>query len=712
MRYGFEKSLVKISGAPSTTEQQNQSADKPLLGRIAQGLAGTGIATANLRTAKTMGSPDAVLYHGTSPSSAAAIMGGGPDPSVTGLDTRFSGFADRLNSKMLANAFNRHLMDAGLQPSDDLLERMTTAAREEMDLARSRGIQGFDSIAAIERGATKVLMGEGIAPDKIEQLMQKARPAMQEAGKRIYMAQTPRVTAMYGTPKSELEMIQGRLDEMATDPVAAAKKNLTTMLNVFTGGVVPEVTQTLDKMKYERDVKGLTSKAQSTDDVKLLMQAIRDQDPNTVRQELRRLNPSLTDKTISDITNKMFAGDLGVTFGVRAKRDNLKSLSDFPMVSGLLSVNPGIKHELAGFLPTFDPVNDLSVPESIPLKDFRSVDLLDNRTGTPFLRLDLPNKSDPISMGERLRALKRASPYAGVGLLGADLAQDAIFQKGTLTGRGIKAGVNKIRSLYTSPQEKKAAFSPSTLEGLREAGSALKLMAVPTAAIGATSVGAAYGYGKASDFIEKKLRTPEMVAFKEKERKKLISQGKDPRTADSLASAAARNVVLNLVAYPAILGGAAVSTALANPNRAVRLLSGKATTKDYTGGMLTALAGGIAVPTAMGRSEQSRVGKDISDMNILAMPLKGSKVDTAIRDRPYLAGLVDYPAAIALPALGAYAGKKHYSGDYVAGLRNLKHMFYNDRPVEGTLFSNLRKFRQEAKERRENDAFYEQASSL
>ncbi len=682
MRYGTVKQLVKLSAAPvQGATQSDQKEDKPFLGRLSQGLAGTGVATANLRTAKTLASPNDVLYHGTRPASAASILGAGPNPDVTGLDVRFSGYADRLNAQMLANAVNTQLMDAGLNPTSELLEELTDAARDEMAAARMRGIQNFDSVAAIEKGVSRVLAEKGFPSDQIQNLLEKARPNLQESGKRIYLAQTPAVTAMYGTDLTEGNVIQRKFRELQTNPVSATGKQISGILNVLTGGVVPEIKQSLDKFKYNSQIKGLTSQAGSTDDIKGLMAAIRDKDYGTIESELKRLNPNITPEQIENILGKVGNDGLGVTFGVRAKRDNLKSLSDFPFVSQIFSLNPGLKHEASSFVPTFDPINDLSVPESIGLSDFRSVDLIDNERGTPLLRYNLPNKSSAVTLGERMRGLRKASPYAVLGALGADLAQDAVFQKGLLTKRGLNAGVQKLKSMYRQPQEKQAAIRNSTRQGLQEAAKALKFIAAPTAAVGATSIGASYGYGKASDFIEKQLSTPEMIAFKEQEKQRLIAAGKDPRTAEGLAGVAARNAVLQVVSFPAGVAGGAISAAIANPKRALRFAQGNATAKDFSGAIATGGLGYLLTPTAMAQAEQIRMGKDISDSSPMAIPLRGTKVEKEVRERPYLAGLIDYPGMVALPLAGAYAGRKFYSGDYAKLLRQIKSGPYSDTPV-------------------------------
>jgi len=647
--------------------------DKPLLGRMMQGLTGTGIATANFRTAKTLGSPDTTLYHGTSPSSAAAILGAGPDPTVTGLDTRFAGFADRLNSKMLANAFNRHLMDAGLEPSEELLSKVTQSAREEMDFARARGIQNFDSIAAIERGATNALREAGVSDAKINEVIQKARPKMQEAGKRIYLAQTPAVTSLYGSKKNEAQMAGDVFKNIATNPGAQLMNTLKTTANALTGGVLPEVSQTLKKIQYERQVGNSTAQAQSAGDVKGLMAAIRDKDSRGIENEMRRLKPDISADDIRKIQGMAQDGSLSASFGVRANRANMSSLSDFPFMSGIFSSNPGLKHEFARYVPTFDPVNDLSVPESIPLQDFRSVDLLDTNSGTPVFRFNTPNTSSAITGAERLRALRKASPYAALGLLGADMAQDAVRQKGLLTGHALRAGHQKVKSFFGGPREKTAAISRSTVEGIRESGRALKNMAIPAATVGGLGVGSAYLYDKARSALLSKLDTPEQRAAQEKYKAKLIAEGKDPRSAESAVKTLAGQTAANIVAQPAAYFGALAAPIIANPGRAYRFLKNAPMTKgDLVGAGLTAAAGATAVPLAISMSENIRAGQDLSDQGIATLPLKGTKIEEIVRDRPYLASLASYPAVMAIPVAGAYAAKKHYSGDYATLLNALK----------------------------------------
>lgn len=660
-----------------SSKQQNEKPSpvdgegKPMLARIAQGLAGTGAAIGNLRTGMTMASPDTTLYHGTSPNSAAAILGAGPDPSVTGLDTRFAGFADRLNSKMLANAVNTQLMDSGLDPSNDLLERVTDSARKEMSLAREQGIRNFDSVAAVERGARNALLAEGMAPEKIDELLKKARPNLVDAGKRIYLAQTPAVTALYGTNKSELQMINDAVKQTQQNPLAAMGTGLKSMANVLTGGVAPELAQSASKFRYDQAVKGVGSDISGTADAQRLMAALRDQDFDTVEQEIRRLNPSLPQEAIDKIKDRASKGTLGVSFGVRAKRDNLKSLSDFPFISGLLSLNPGLKHEASRYLQTFDPVNDLSVPESIPLQDFRNIDLLDTADSSPLLRLNTPNaKSTAITAAERLRGLRRGLPYLAVGGIGADFAQDAVRQKGLLTGQAFRAGKNKLTSMFSSPQEKQAAiFRESTLQGAREAGRALKYLAAPAAAAAGTGLAASYGYGKASKFIEKKLESPEMLQFREEKKKQLIASGKDPRAAESMANAAARQAILAIASQPIGVAAAATTAAISNPRRALKLLKGDATIREGLGAVGAGYAGAVGTNMMLNRAEQVRMGTDISDQSPMYAPLRGSKLEKSLRENPEYAGLADFVPALALPALGAYAGRKYYSGDYSKILR-------------------------------------------
>jgi hypothetical protein len=691
MKYGTVKKMIKLSAAPTPNAAQPGQADgedKPILGRIAQGLAGTGAAIGNLRTGMTMASPNTTLYHGTSPSSAAAILGAGPDPSVTGLDTRFAGYADRLNSKMLANAVNTQLMDSGLDPSNELLERVTDSARKEMSLARRRGIRNFDSVAAVERGARQALLAEGMAPEKIDELLEKARPNLVDAGKRIYLAQTPAVTALYGTNKSEMEMVADALKRTQENPLAAMGTGLKSMVNVLTGGVVPEVAQSARKFRYDQAVKGVGSDINETADAQRLMAALRDNDFDTVEKEVRRLNPSLSQEAIEKIKDRASRGTLGVSFGVRAKRDNLKSLSDFPFVSGLLSLNPGVKHETSRYLQTFDPVNDLSVPESIPLQDFRNIDLLDTTDSTPLLRLNTPNaKSTAITAAERLRGLRRGLPYLAVGGIGADLAQDAVRQKGLLTAQALKAGKNKLTSMFSRPQEKQAAiFRESTLQGAREAGKALKFLAAPAAAAAGTGLAASYGYGKATKFIEKRLESPEMLQFREEQKNKLIAAGKDPRAAESLANAAARQAILAVASQPIGVAAAATTAAISNPRRAMRLLKGTADVRDAIGALGAGYTGAIATNLMLNRAEQVRTGTDLSDQSPMYAPLKGSKLEKSLRENPEYAGLADFVPMLALPALGAYAGRKYYSGDYSKLLRTV-----NEHPLLSRPASELRR---------------------
>ena len=686
MKYGTRKKMIKLSAvqAPETTRHSEVDGEgKSVFGRAIQGLSGTGTAISNFRTGMTMASPNTTLYHGTNPNSAAAILGAGPDPSVTGLDTRFAGFADRLNSKMLANAVNTQLMDAGLNPSDDLLERVTDSARKEMASARAQGIQGFDSVAAIERGARKELLSEGMDPAKVDDILNKVRPNLSNSGKRIYLAQTPAVVGLYGTEENELGMMQRAFRKLQKDPLTPLKSTA----NVLTGGVLPEVTQSAKKFQYDRAVKGVGSDIAGTSDAQKLMSALRDKDLNVIDQEIRRLNPSLTEDAIAKIKDRASKGTLGVSFGVRAKRNNIKSLSDFPFVSGLLSLNPGLKHETAKYVPTFDPVNDLSVPESIPLQDFRNIDLLDTSDSTPLLRLNMPkSKSTAVTAGERLIGMKKGLPFLAIGGIGADMAQDAVFQKGLLSKRALTAGKNRLTSMFPRSQEKQAAIvRESTLQGLREAGKLLNHIAVPTVALGGTGAAAAHGYGKASDSLEKKLMSPEIIQLKEEERQRLIASGKDPRTAETLANAFAKKTILSVVSTPAGILGGVIAAGVANPRRVARAFKGTATVRDAAGAGATAYAGISAIPLMMSRSEDIKGGADVSDQSPLYAPLRGTKTEKWFRENPEYSGLLDIAPAAALPALAAYAGRKYYSGDYAKALNIVRKNFYSDVPLSDLL---------------------------
>jgi hypothetical protein len=237
-KYGQKKSIVKISAAPA---QQGEDEKKPLLGRIGQGLFGSGLALSNLRNAATYANPNQTLYHGTAPANAESILRGG------GLDTRFAGFAKRLNSLMLANAGGKAVMDAGISTDNALLADLAARAEAYMGESRQGGMGKFDSVAAVEQATRDVLTERGIDPAKIEDTIAKSRPELERAGKRIYMANTPRVAAMYGDEgANELHMIGKYMD--ASDPLSSVKLQAKTIGNLLTGGVVPEAARTYDTM--------------------------------------------------------------------------------------------------------------------------------------------------------------------------------------------------------------------------------------------------------------------------------------------------------------------------------------------------------------------------------------------------------------------------------------------------------------------------------
>jgi hypothetical protein len=256
-------------------------------------------------------------------------------------------------------------------------------------------------------------------------------------------------------------------------------------------------------------------------------------------------------------------------------------------------------------------------------------------------------------------------------------------KKGLLTGQAFRAGKNKLTSMFSSPQEKQAAiFRESTLQGAREAGKALKYLAAPAAAVAGTGLAASYGYGKATKFIEKQIESPEMLQFREEKKQKLIAAGKDPRAAESMANAAARQAVLGIASQPIGLAAAALTAAISNPRRAVKLLKGDATVREGIGALGAGYAGAIGTNMMLNRAEQVRMGTDISDQSPMYAPLRGSKLEKALREHPEYAGLADFAPALALPALGAYAGRKYYSGDYSKLLRMANEIPELSRPFK------------------------------
>jgi hypothetical protein len=198
-------------------------------------------------------------------------------------------------------------------------------------------------------------------------------------------------------------------------------------------------------------------------------------------------------------------------------------------------------------------------------------------------------------------------------------------------------------------------------------------MAIPAATIAGLGVGSAYLYDKARSALLSKLDTPEQRAFQKEYKAKLIAEGKDPRSADSAVSTLAGQTAANLVSQPAAYLGAVAAPIIANPGRAYRFLTrGPMTKGDLAGAAITAMAGATAVPLGISMSENIRSGQDLSDQGIVTLPLRGTKIEESVRERPYLASLAAYPAAMALPLAGAYAAKKHYSGDYSTLLNALK----------------------------------------
>jgi hypothetical protein len=124
--------------------------------------------------------------------------------------------------------------------------------------------------------------------------------------------------------------------------------------------------------------------------------------------------------------------------------------------------------------------------------------------------------------------------------------------------------------------------------------------------------------------------------------------------------------VLQVAALPAAIGGGALAAGVSHPRTIYRLLKGKLpeSGKGLMSLPLTALAGYAATPQMMQRSEEIRMGKDLSDQSPLTMPFKGSKVEKFVRDNPEFAGVPDIATYGTVPLLSSFVGKKHYSGHY------------------------------------------------
>ncbi len=644
MKYGTRKAAIKLAGAPA----QNPDADKqerPLLGRVGQGLFGSGLALSNIRNAVTYANPNETLYHGTGLQNAANIIDGG------GLDVRYAGYADRINSKMLANVGGRVLMDLGFKPTEEELAALTNRASQLMSQSRRGGLERFDSTQAVETAIRESLTARGVADADISKTLDSVRPTLQEAGKRIYLANTPAVAGLYAPEGNEGD-IMGRV---MRDPLGPLKS----VGNAMTGGILPEIQQTYGSMAYDRAVKaGPGAQVATPADAQSLLKALQDGDDSAIEQELRRLSPNITDQQIRGIQSASQRGNLGTTIGARVNRTNMKSLSDFPMLTTLMSLNPGIKHEAARYLPSLDPTKDLSVPENIPTQDFRNIDIIDSSTGDPLFRFGFDQKNAPISMTERLHGLRKAAPFVALGALGGDLVQDAVRQKGTYLGKGLKKAKEKLFGVKT------AGLKGSTIEALKEVGRAGKAMAIPLAGVAGTGLGGSYIVSKSSDALNKAISTPEMLRFQEQEKKKLIAQGKDPRLADNMAASAARQAVITTLAPAISIAGGSVAAATTHPLTLYRTATGKlpASGKGLLSLGLTGLTGAMLTPSMMMRAEQIRGGQDLSSMSPLYAPFAGSSIEKKIRDNPELGALVDLPTYAGVPLAGAYATKKHYSG--------------------------------------------------
>ena len=643
----------------SKKKESKEKKKKSLLHRGMGALAGGGMVLGSTPVISAMANPYHTMYHGTNLNSADLIFNNELEDGFRGLSTRFAGQAGRLNASMLANSATKALYDLDIPLTRDQEIAIVDKAMANMDA--TRGTPDFDSVKAVLDAAKEELPKSGVEPDKVDNVIDAIKGQVVKSGKRIYGSTGAHTVADWATSGNEADIAISKLN-----PLTGYKIQLKGLVNTLTGGFFPELNEKIKSFKFNR--KANKRKANLTrQELGGVLKSL-NAGGSLSAEDIKKLGLSAAEA--EELKTLVTEGRLGTSIATRVPVGEGAMLNDFPGLNVAMAVNPGIKHTLGEFLPNMDPSKDLSYAEDIPIEHFRTVDLVDNKTGTPLRRIVLDSPQSPkISLKGLSKGLAKASPYAAIGALGLDTLQANLLDRDSYTTKGIRALANM------GGQKKEASlFSGSTRRGLRASLETAKSV-VPGALLG----GAA---GIGSDLLVEK----GMDAVRGSEDyKKSIQDQAAANTALGMAAdeaaLAARVGARTAIGGPlAALGGAATALIPGANRRAiggiVDVIKGKKLPSqliDHARGVvglpLTAAGGLVAASVAQGANATVLEGGDLTNVSPILAPLEGTLIGDKMKETPGLAATVPLAAMASVPIMGAYGLRKYYGGHLSKGLR-------------------------------------------
>ena len=671
----------------SSKEKKKEKKKKGIVMRGLGATAGGGMMLGATPVVSAMANPYHNVYHGTNLNSADLIFNNELDGGFRGLSTQFAGQAGRLNEKMLANTAIKSMYDLGIPLTEEQEINLVDKSIEKMRGARGTG--KFNSVDAVLETAKEEL-SKTLDKDQVNTVLDSIKDNVVRSGKRIYTSTGPATVSEWADVGDELGIIKNRMN--LARPGRALGAYGKAIGNLLTGGMFPELKQRYANFKFNRAANKLKSSATREQTSKLLSLLNSYKAPSTKQlsslgmsaDEVKELGNIALESDLSslgslgmsadefkELASMAAEGRLGASIGTRLPVGEAAMLNDFPGLSTIMAINPGIKHTAADILPNLDPSRDLSVASDIPIEHFRSLDLVDNKTGKPLRRIMLDSPVNPKITAKGLgKGLLKASPYAALAALGADMVQANVRDEDMYTGRALGAGYGKVKGKLKSLMGKEAGlFSGSTLRGIEEAKGVAKSILPTIGYSTAAGLAADAAVGGAMD----KLRDTE--AYKQRV-EAITNQNTTFGMAADEARLAAEAGLRSTLSKPfSILGGAIGGGLLPRKNRralgaALQTLSGKklpSQLKEHAAGLAGVPIGaymgvGLADGSAT-MSAQVAEGGDFGTVSPMLAPLDDTEIGEAIKEKaPGVAALPIMGALAAIPITAGYAGRKYYGG--------------------------------------------------
>jgi hypothetical protein len=655
----FIDEIEKIARQSYLTEEEQKAVDKggwDPLSRIFMGTAGFSVAASAAPLAAKAGSPSPTVYHGTTLQSADNILNTAVATEYTegkrafkGLATRFAGKAGRINEMMLAEEVGRTVDRLGVKLSESELSDLVMDAKHKItttsflhsiqDQLPERGTWNYvnqmrfkgspmqalfgrqidpddfrdyvsfrngaarvdyDATRIAQDSAEKFLRRKGVAPEVVEQVSGELKKNLKWSGKRIYFGWHPATVAVWGEEgfKEANWMMRKAMEQSSKDK---KRQMVESVLDVYTFGARHEAAE-IKKLVSHRPQKTTTM-------------------------------------TLSEASEKISAlrkagAEKSVVFGAKVPAGSLRWMTDFPGLSTLMSINPGIKFSVANFLPNYDPARDLSIHVDVPSEHFRSIDIIDTKTGQ-FERINIKGFGSPkVKPSAYLKGLARAAPFAALAAVGLDLVQSSIRKEDTYLRKALTGRL----ALLPSKKNPSVKRWQKVASAKGEALGALKalLPGIVGGAIAGTAAEAA---------VEKALPAKEM---------------KDMNKAQAAAYQAART---SAMAVPAFLAGAALG---ASPIYLKNLIKGrKSSVVDHLLAYGLGTMGAATAAQAVQSTDMTRRGYPPEMSTALNVPLSTEKGRKLTDKYPQAAAVIPIAASAATIPVLLYAARKHYPGHYL-----------------------------------------------